>query len=155
MVGGDAEVAHLRDQETAGEGDAVDRGDGRLGDQNIVADHRHQPARRDAQRRGAHFLEVHAGAEGLLAGAGQDGDAGVLVLLEPVPGVPQALADGNAERVAAIGLVDRDDRDVALHLIQNCVRHSLRHSQKSLAEFTMVDIYVHFGERKSTGRHAC
>ena len=50
-----------------------------------------------------HLLQVAAGAEGLLAGAGEDGDAQCRVALETVPRRAQTLAHLAAQAVARIG----------------------------------------------------
>ena len=59
---------------SAADGDAVDRGDGRLAQLDIVIGQREHVARRHAQAGLDHLLEIAPGAERLLAAAGEDGD---------------------------------------------------------------------------------
>src|SRR5580658_185079 len=126
---GDAQVAGLGDQPTAGESHAVDGGDGRLAEFDGVAGYGDEIARRDGQARLYHLLEIAAGAKGFVAGARQNGDAQRRVPLEPVPGGEQASADFRAERVPGFGTIEGDDRDPVRAGIE---QHGVVHLEASL-----------------------
>ena len=64
-------------------------------------------------------LEVAAGAEGVLSGAGQDRDQRLLVVAEPGPGIDELAVGLGADRVHPLGAVDRDHRDRAAPLVAN------------------------------------
>ena len=69
---------------------------------------------------GVDRLEVGAGAEDVAllgAGAGEDADPDLVVLLELVDGRLDALGDVAVDGVAGLGAVDRDDGDVALEFV--------------------------------------
>ena len=64
-------------------------------------------------------LEVHAGAE-VAAGAGEDADPQLVVLVEHLPGVGGTDEHRRAERVLGLGPVERDGEDVAVALDDEC-----------------------------------
>jgi hypothetical protein len=126
---GDAEVRPARPLQPAGVGDAVDRGDRRLvqvgparGAEDagalaagvrvalLLAD------RHDVLT-GERGLEVAAGAERVLAGAGQHAHERVVVLAEPGPGVLELARRDRADGVHPPRPVDRDHGDWAVLLV--------------------------------------
>ena len=70
------------------------------------------------------LVDVGAGDERLLAGAGQDHDAHALVLLQLEDRAAQLVERLRVQRVEHLGTVDRDDRDGAVALEEEVVeRH--------------------------------
>jgi hypothetical protein len=125
-AGGDAQVAHLRKQPPARERQPVDRGDDRLGDAHVVAEHWQPPDRQHAEVQFRHLLEIGTGGERLLAGAGQDRDADRALFLDALESREQPFAHGRVDRVALRGAVEGDDDDaVALVFEQDCVAHGV------------------------------
>ena len=114
VLGGDHQVAREHDLEAAGQRRAVDGGDDRLGEVALG-----QPAEAAARPHdvpalaAAEGLEVHAGAEGLVAAAGDDDDPAVGVLGQLVHGGGHRLAHGAVDGVARLGPVDGEDLHVA------------------------------------------
>ena len=130
VVGCHDQVAHLGQQEAAGVRHTVDRGDDRLVGVHRAAEVWQEIGRRDSQRRRGHLLEVPTGAEGLVAGPGEDQHGGVLVVAEPLESGPQPLANGSRQRVARLRPVDGEPGDglislVADDLLRGRVRHGL------------------------------
>ena len=125
VVGGDDDVAGHRHLAAAAEGEAVDRGDHRLGALPVGGDSAEAALHRS--KRGAlvgrhprHFggvLQIVAGRECALAGAGQDSDPGGIVGGEGVPGVGQFLSGRRVNGVHPLGPVDGDGDDVAVLLV--------------------------------------
>src|SRR5206468_2003402 len=62
---------------------------------------------------GEEGLEIHAGAE-ISAGAGDDPDADLVVLLDPNEGGLDPFGDREVDRVANLGTIDRHDRYIIL-----------------------------------------
>ena len=87
-------------------------------------------------------LEVGAGAEGQLAGAGDHQHARLVVVDEVPVGLGQQAGGGPVDRVAALLAVDRDDRRRAAALVGDRVGHAREASQT-----------VHTGARR--GPRAC
>jgi hypothetical protein len=123
VLGGDGQVADDVQDVAAADGDAVDRGDDGLGD---VADETVEGLDLEEAALGgavvAGFLAlflVAAGAEGLVAGAGQGDDADLAV----GPGALEAeneFVDGAApEGVEAVGPVDRDPGQPVVDFIED------------------------------------
>ncbi len=102
---------HSRELEPSGHRVALDRGDHRLVEQHprrphgsvAVVGHR-------VPRAVPHRPQVGAGTE-RPGGAGQHRDGPVVVAREGSEGVGQRDSGGSVDRVAALGPVDRDDRD--------------------------------------------
>jgi hypothetical protein len=63
------------------------------------------------------LLEIAAGAERAVAGAGEDGDARRVVVAEAAPGLDEPLPDLGADRVHALGAVDGDHDHRAVLLV--------------------------------------
>ena len=121
LVGGDDEVAGERDLEAAAHGDAVDGGDHGLVEVVAVGEAAEAlgrgmrpPARLGAQLRV--ILEVVAGRERLVAGAGDDRDPQLGIGGELVEDVRQLLVRHRVQRVVDLGAVDGDDQQVAVDL---------------------------------------
>ncbi len=114
--GDEEDVAGERHFEAAGDGDTVDgANDGFAeaveGGDGVVL------AFDDGLRvgaAGAEFFEVEAGAESAFAGAGEDGDFHVLVVVEGGESFDQAGADGGGEGVHLRGAVDGNGGDGAV-----------------------------------------
>ncbi len=73
-----------------------------------------------AARIDAHLLQVGAGAEDVALagpGAGEDPDPRLVVGLELVDGLLEALRDRGVDGVARVGTVDGDDGDVAFFAV--------------------------------------
>src|SRR5262249_17888559 len=120
---GDAQVTALGEQDPAGPRDTVHRGDGRLGHLDVAAELGHEVRRRHGERGLGHLLQVAAGAERLLAGAGEHQDPGGVVLVEaPDPG-PRALPPRRVERVASLRPLDGEPGDAALDPVADRLRH--------------------------------
>src|SRR5690606_10365994 len=81
-------------------------------------------ARRDLQARLRGLLEIHARAEGLVAGGRQDGDLQVRIGLEALETLADPLPHGGAERIAPLRPVDGDDGDAATRLVEYCLFHA-------------------------------
>ena len=64
-------------------------------------------------------LQVGAGAEGEVAAAGEDHDARVVVVLEPLVRVGQQRGGRAVDRVAALLAVDGDDRGRAAAFVED------------------------------------
>ena len=124
-VGGDHDVAGQRDLEAAAGRHAVDGGDQRLGAVVAARDRREARARSDALlavgRRLGRRLEVVAGAERPVAGAGDDRHPGVVVALEVVEDLDQLGVRVRVQRVHPLGPVERHVRDVAALLVDDVV----------------------------------
>src|SRR3546814_5588039 len=112
------QVAHQRELAAAAEGEAVDRADDRLRDRmrgetakaprlllGIVGGEAFAARQRD---------EVGAGAEALVARAGDDDHADFVIVLRLIQRGADASMDRGVDRVARLGPVDRDDLDMAL-----------------------------------------
>ena len=113
---GHAQVAPQGELEPAGQAPARDRRDRRLRrDPPGEAERplrQHQP--RDERLDG---LEVGAGAEGLLAAAGEHEDARLVVGLEALDGTGEQLGGGPVDGVTALGTVDGEHRGGAAVLV--------------------------------------
>ena len=121
LVGGDDDVAGQRDLEAAAHGDAVHRGDHRLVEVEAVGEAAEALGRVDRALAGLGLdlgvvLEVVAGAEGLVAGAGDDGDPEVRVGLELVERLDHLLVRHGMAGVVDLGAVDRDNHQMAVGL---------------------------------------
>ncbi|MCG3775486.1 MAG: hypothetical protein JW395_2326 [Nitrospira sp.] len=119
MGRGDAEGAALRHGPAAGDGEAVDGGDGRLPAVEVVAqiEAAHAVGVRCVTALGLQLrpdLEVLAGREGPLAGAGNDGHQLLVVVGEAKPGVVPAGAHAGVHGVHALRAVHGDDGDLAI-----------------------------------------
>ncbi len=131
-LAGDPDVGALEDLGAAGDGGALDRGDERLGqpealeqrldDRGVVGAGLEGVGRRLVGGR----LEVHPGAE-VAAGAGEDADPDLGVVVHPVPGVAHDREHLAGERVARLGPVHGDDELVPV-LLDEAVGRGLRHS---------------------------
>src|SRR5690606_23061324 len=109
LFGGDQDIAHQRQFEAAGDGDAVDGADQRA----IEAEDRgHQVVGGDIveSAAAADFLQVEAGAE-RAAAAGEDGGVDRVVFLQAAKGVDQGAAEGAGEGVESIGAIEGENRD--------------------------------------------
>src|SRR6185312_2050727 len=103
--------------EAAAVGDAVDRGDRRLVDGDVAAELRQEVRRRDLQRGARHLGQVAAGAERIVAGAGEHEHRGGVVVVEPPDAVPEPGAHRGRQRVARLRPVDGQPGDPVLHLV--------------------------------------
>ncbi len=118
------EVAGQHDLETTGQGRPIDGGDDRLGEDTGGDAGEATLAVDDAATlAGGERLEVHAGAEGLVAGPGDDDHPAVIIGLEVIHDLGHALADRPVDGVALIGAVDGHDFDVPVTLSQYFVGH--------------------------------
>ena len=111
----DHQVAGQRDLEAPARGDAVDRGDDRLG--AAVALGQPREARRGCvgQLVGRGLgLEVEPGAERAVPRAGDDRDPLVRVRLELVEDLGELVAGLGVQGVEDLGPVDRHDQDAVL-----------------------------------------
>ena len=114
---GHDDVAGKRDLEATAEGDAVHRGDQRL-PQVVARDEPAEPAFRHARHAVLRRpLEVVAGGEGAIAGAGENRDPDVGVVGDVVPHTRQLLVGRRVQRVHDFRPVDGDDRDVVALLV--------------------------------------
>src|SRR5260221_11797512 len=110
ILGGDDEVAGERDLEAAAHGDALHRGDHRL--------HQIEPAGEAGEARGRMpglvsgglVFQVVAGGEGLVAGAGDDGDPEIRIGGEAVPHLVELEMRRPVQRVHHLRPVDGDAR---------------------------------------------
>ena len=128
-LAGDPDVGALEDLGAAGDRRSLDRRDQRLGqpealeqrldDRRVVGAVLERLARRLLVGR----LEVHARAE-VAAGAGEDADPDLRVLVHPVPGVGHDREHLAGQRVARLRPVHRDDQLVAV-LLDETVRAGL------------------------------
>ena len=122
VIGGDAQVTPEGQLEPAGKTPTGDGGDGGLGrdqpreaERPVLEGH----ARLEALDR----LQVGSGAEGELAGAGQDEHAGLVVVDEPAVGLGEQAGGGPVDGVAALWAVDRQDGRGAAALVGDWVGH--------------------------------
>ena len=107
-------------------GPAGDRGDRRLRDGQPREAHRPVP-RASVGPSSVERLQVGAGAEGLVAGAGEHHAARVVVGLEAARRPPaSASAVVAVDGVAPLGAVDRDDRGRADPFVVHFAHHDLR-----------------------------
>ena len=115
VVAGDDQVAGHRQLAAAAEGEAADRGDEREPDRPDPV-----PGRRSGPRRGGarglvgELDDVGAGREGPVAGAGEDDDPRPTVAVELLERVGQLGEEREAQRVAGLGPIDRDERDAVV-----------------------------------------
>jgi photosystem II stability/assembly factor-like uncharacterized protein len=122
--GGDAQVAPQREFEAARHGVALDRGDHRLAEQHARGPHGavavvvHLIAATLA-----HGLEVRPGAEGS-AGAGQHGDASVVVGVEAPERVRQRRGRRAVDAVLHFRAVDGDDRNRSVEFVADRLAHA-------------------------------
>jgi len=86
-------------------------------------DGRFLPERAGKGACGTAVLDVGAGTE-CLAGTGENGDPGVLVVAEAEPRGVQRLAHPAVDRIATPGPVVRDGDDMPVLVIEYCVRHN-------------------------------
>jgi hypothetical protein len=137
VLGGDAYVGEQRGLEPGRERVAVDRGDDRLEDVHLarVAAGARQiveiatiPVEVAELRELRGILQVPAGAEGRLAGAGDDEHERVVVVPKTLPGVVQLLVHDTADRVVLLRPVvgQRDDVTVLL-VAKGLVGHRVLH----------------------------
>ena len=128
---GDHEIAGERQAHAAGEDVAVGGAERRL------AEPRHQPEELeeavggevlvDQRRVGGEAAEVGAGAEDLLARAGQDDGADLVVVADPLHRVDELAEHLVRERVALLGAVQRHRGDAAGDLVEKLlVVHAMR-----------------------------
>ena len=127
---GDADVGGQRQVQSGAHGGTVHRGDGgkravRHGEEAVV-DHPQAVLGGRTQCR-----EVGAGAE-RLAGAGHDHRVDVGIVLDGLDGRAQRRRDLGGHRVAAIGIVDRDERDAVFDIHQHQIRHGSRAANRIL-----------------------
>src|SRR5829696_1463880 len=111
-----AQVARERELAAASEREPVDRRDRRLGHRleqprRLVTEL--TPGLRLVDVQPAHVLDVRAGDEGAIPGAGEDDHACVGVLRELAEAVAERLERLDVERVERVLAVDGDDRDAA------------------------------------------
>ncbi len=107
---------HSASSRPAGEREAGDRGDGRLGGRQ--AGEAHRPLRRgEALAEGLERLQVGAGAERDAARAGEHQHARLLVGLEAQVGLVQRRGGGAVDGVAPLLAVDRQQRGGAAALV--------------------------------------
>ena len=122
VVGGHHQVAREHDLEAAGQRRAVDGRDDRLGEVALGQAAEAAAGPHDvAALTAAEGLEVHAGAERLVAAAGDDDHPAVGVLGQLVHDGGHRLAHGAVDGVARLGPVDGQDLHVA-----RAVRAALR-----------------------------
>ncbi len=111
VAGGDAQIAPQRELEPAGDGMTFHRRDDGLVEQHAGRAHRPVAVGRGpVAAAGRDRLEVGAGAE-RAAGAGEDRDIAVGVVLEGAEGVGQRLGRRTVDGVPDLGPVDGHDRD--------------------------------------------
>ena len=115
--GGHAQIADLGQQETAGEGHPIDRGDRRFVHRDVAAELRDEVDRRDGQPVFGHLLEITARAERLVAGTGEHQDLGGVVGVEGADAVEQAIAHRLVQRVARFGPLDGQPGDAVADLV--------------------------------------
>jgi hypothetical protein len=121
-LGGDAQVAPQRQLEPPGQAPAGDRGDrGLRRDQAGEAER--AVVELQPRPEGLDRLEVGAGAEGQLAGAGQHQHAGVRVVDEALVGGGQQVGGRAVDRVAALLAIDREDGGRATALVGDRIGH--------------------------------
>ena len=115
MLRGDDDVARQRHFEAAAQGEAVHRGNGRFPDVGPVGQAA-EPALDPifGQAVFGRVLEVVAGREGFVAGAGQHDHPDVVVGQGVVPYPGQFLPGGRMDGVQAFRAVERDRGDVIL-----------------------------------------
>ena len=113
LLDGDHQVAREHDLAPAGQGRTVDGGDDRLGEVALGDAAEAALGPHDvAGLAGGERLQVHAGAERLVPGAGDDDHPAVVVGLELVEGGRESPRDGPVDGVAGLGPVDGEDLDV-------------------------------------------
>ena len=115
VLGGDADVGGQQQRRAAAEAVAVDRGDDRLPHleaavQQLALLREHELGERS--RRADEGLEIGAGGERLVAGAGHDRHADLGVVAHAAPRVREAGVVLGVHRVHALRTVDGDGRDV-------------------------------------------
>ena len=122
-LAGHPDVGALQDLGAAGDGRALDGGDQRLG-QPAALEQAVDAGRvvaavleRVARRLGGGGLEVHPRAE-VAAGAGEDADPDVGIVVDAVPGLDHDREHLAGQRVARLGPVHRHDEDVPALLDQ-------------------------------------
>jgi hypothetical protein len=128
-LGRDADVAAEGQLEPPGEAVAVDRGDHRLRDLEPLAEpvlDLRPPQLVDAPgvRAAVHLLEIGAGAERLVARAGDDRDAERVVAVELLEPTAQLAGRRQVECVHGLGPVQRDPDHGALGLVENGAHRS-------------------------------
>ena len=118
------QVAREHDLEPTGQGGAVDGGDDRLGEAPLREAAESTAGPHDvAALAGGKGLEIHAGAEGLVAAPGDDHHPAFVVVGQLVHGRRHGPAHGAVDGVARLGTVDGEDLDVPPALPQHFVSH--------------------------------
>ena len=123
VVGGDGQVTQQVQDVPAADGEPVDRRDHRLGnvaDHAVQRVHLEQPAlRRPVVARLHPLLLVAAGAERLVARAGEADDADLVADPGPLERQHQLVDGARAEGVVALRPVDRDPGEALLDLVRH------------------------------------
>ena len=118
------QVAGEHDLEPTGQGGAVDGGDDRLGEAPLREPAESTAGPHDVAALAAgEGLEVHAGAEGLVAAPGDDHHPAFVVVGQLVHGRRHGPAHRAVDGVARLGTVDGEDLDVPPALPQHFVSH--------------------------------
>src|SRR5664280_2332460 len=137
VLAGDRHVAEHVQHVAATDGHAIDPGDDGLrdiADQLVqVADLEHAALARAVVAGLGALLDVAAGAEGLLAGAGEDDRLNLPVRPGGAERLDHLLDRLRAEGVVALGTVDRDDRGRAVDRVGDVVKVKGRHPGPLLA----------------------